>query len=86
MAFLIGTVGSINTKISVLHGLTCFNLSQSPGDLENICSIQRSWLSGKVEAVCLESQLCERRCYAFLWVKVTLLRLSESLWIHVISM
>lgn len=54
MAFLIGTMGSIDTKLSVLHGLTCFNPSQSPGDIENICSIQRSCLSGKAGAVCLE--------------------------------
>lgn len=54
MAFLIGTVGSINTKLSVLHGLTCFNLSQSPGDVENICATQRSCFSGRVEVGFLE--------------------------------
>lgn len=65
MAFLIGTMGSINTKLSVLHGLTCFNPSQSPGDVENISSIQRSCLSRKAEAVCLECELSKRRRYTF---------------------
>lgn len=51
MAFLIGTVGSINTKLSVFHGLTCFNPSRSPGDVANLSSTQRSCLSGKAEAV-----------------------------------
>lgn len=38
-AFLMGTVGSINTKLSVFHHLTRLNPSWSPGDAEKVCSV-----------------------------------------------